>query len=107
MFCKIQKATDHFIANIARDEDDLVNRKTELAVHDGIQMPLLIDEMPVDDLDRFVAIVFQALATELEDRFRLHDQATTPDRSLDTVNTRRCSSFRLSNDQYQPYTLAT
>src|SRR3546814_17093378 len=69
-------------------------------------MPLLIDEMLVDDLDRFVAIVFQALATELEDRFRLHDQATRLDRMLDQVNKRRCSSFRLSNDQYAHYNLA-
>src|SRR3546814_20734804 len=83
------------------------NRKTELAVHDGIQMPLLIDEMLVDDLDRFVAIVFQALATEIEDRFRLHDQATRLDRMLDQVNKRRCSSLRLSNDQYAHYSLSS
>src|SRR3546814_18900140 len=69
-------------------------------------MPLLIDEMLVDDLDRFVAIVFQALATELEDRFRLHDQATRLDRMLDQVNKRRCSSFRLYNDQYAHFSLA-
>src|SRR3546814_19111868 len=95
MFCKIQKATDHFIANIARDEDDLVNRKTELAVNDGIQMPLLIDEMLVDDLDRFVAIIFQLLDTELEHRFSFHYPSTSLNRILSHLAKHRSSRFLL------------